>query len=120
MPVVPDVADAYAKSDLVVVPIRFGTGLKIKTIEAMGRGLPTVSTTVGAEGLEEAHESALMIADSPAQFTAAILRLLQDETERRRLSEESLAFARRWNSQMQSAFANVLRRLPAATPQAAD
>ncbi|TFH29337.1 MAG: glycosyltransferase, partial [Myxococcales bacterium] len=74
MPVVNDVAEAYAQADIAVVPNRFGTGLKIKTIEAMGRGMATVSTRVGAEGLET-HGGGLVVADTPDEFVHAIREL---------------------------------------------
>lgn len=118
MPIVADVADAYDAADIVIVPIRFGTGLKIKTIEALGRGKPTVSTSVGAEGLEGAHGSALYIADDAAAFSTAILELLGDGARRRALSEAALGFVKSWNTRCEDAFAAVLSMAPGS--QAAD
>jgi glycosyltransferase involved in cell wall biosynthesis len=63
MPSGADVSDAYDASDIVIVPIRFGTGLKIKTIEALGRSKPTISSSVGAEGVEMAQGKALWVVD---------------------------------------------------------
>lgn len=118
MPVVEDLSMAYDKADLVIVPIRFGTGLKIKTIEALGRAMPTVSTRVGAEGLEAGHGKAILVADEPRDFAAAILALLDDPELREALSRSGYELARKWNTRSEAAFAAVLGR--AGMAQAAD
>jgi glycosyltransferase involved in cell wall biosynthesis len=117
MPVVDDVAEAYAQADIAVVPNRFGTGLKIKTIEAMGRGMATVSTRVGAEGLET-HGGGLVIADTPDEFVHAIRELLGDDAKRAAVGGRALEFARAWNERTEAAFASVLAKCRSA--QAAD
>jgi hypothetical protein len=109
MPAVANIDAAYDPADIVIVPIRFGTGLKIKTIEALGRGKPTVSTLVGAEGLESARGTALVVADSPEDFASAVRSLLDDAAERRRLASAAMEFARAWNEASEQAFASVLR-----------
>ncbi len=111
MPTLPNVGDAYDLADIAIVPVRFGTGLKIKTIEALGRGKPTVSTFVGAEGLESAHGTALLVADSPEDFANAVRSLLEDAAERQRLSSAALDFARVSNEASERAFACVLSRV---------
>lgn len=118
MPVVDNVADAYGLANIAIVPIRFGTGLKIKTIEAMGRGLATVSTRVGAEGLEEAHGSGLVLADTAQELTGAIRALSRNPAERAAVAGRALEFARMWNARSEAALASVLGS-PRA-PQAAD
>jgi polysaccharide pyruvyl transferase WcaK-like protein len=117
MPVVDDVAEAYGQADIAVVPNRFGTGLKIKTIEAMGRGMATVSTRVGAEGLET-HGGGLVIADTPEELVHAIRELLRDDSKRAAVAGRALEFARAWNERSEAAFGSVLAKSPAA--QAAD
>jgi polysaccharide pyruvyl transferase WcaK-like protein/glycosyltransferase involved in cell wall biosynthesis len=117
MPVVADVADAYAQADIAIVPNRFGTGLKIKTIEAMGRGLATVTTQVGAEGLE-AHGGGLVLADTPDELEQAIRGLVQDDSLRAAVANRALEFARTWNERTDAAFAAVLAKHGAT--QAAD
>ena len=117
MPVVDDVADAYAQADIAIVPNRFGTGLKIKTIEAMGRGLAVVSTPVGAEGLE-AHGGGLVLAETPDELEEAIRSLVQDEVKRAEVANRALQFATTWNERAEAAFTAVLTKHRAA--QAAD
>jgi glycosyltransferase involved in cell wall biosynthesis len=118
MPVVDDVAAAYDQANIAIVPNRFGTGLKIKAIEAMGRGMAIVSTRIGAEGLEEAHGDGLVIGDTADELVRAIQALLRDNSERRAVANRALEFARAWNAGSERAFAAVLAKSGAV--QAAD
>jgi glycosyltransferase involved in cell wall biosynthesis len=59
-----------------VVPIRIGGGTRLKIYECMAAGLPTVSTTVGAEGLTYNDGRDILIADDPANLASACIRLL--------------------------------------------
>jgi len=118
IPAVDDVAVVYEQATIAVVPNRFGTGLKIKTIEAMGRGMATVSTRVGAEGLEEAYGSGLVLADTADELVGAIQALLRNDAHRAAVAKSALEFARTWNSCSETAFASVLGKRRIA--QAAD
>jgi glycosyltransferase involved in cell wall biosynthesis len=69
-----------------VVPIRFGSGIRIKIYEAMAAGTPVVSTTLGAEGLPLRSPEDLRIADEPAAMADACLQLLANEAERLKLA----------------------------------
>jgi glycosyltransferase involved in cell wall biosynthesis len=60
-----------------VVPLVFGTGLKIKVIEAMARGLPMISTSCGVEGLDLQPGIDFLLEDDPAKFADAMVRLLE-------------------------------------------
>ncbi|KEP75398.1 hypothetical protein HR12_34520 [Microbacterium sp. SUBG005] len=69
----------YDAATAVVVPLRMGAGLKFKTVEAMMRGIPVVSTTVGAEGLTGEGETAgLVVVDEAQGIASALLRVLAD------------------------------------------
>lgn len=83
---VPDVRPYLARSWLSTVPLRLGGGTRLKIVEAMASGLPVVSTTVGAQGLDQVNRDILAIADTPEEFVATTLRLLQDTAERERRS----------------------------------
>jgi glycosyltransferase involved in cell wall biosynthesis len=74
-----------ARADVVAVPIRFGSGTRIKIIEAFAHRIPVVSTTVGAEGLDVAHDEHLLLADDPATFATACATLVNDLPRRQRL-----------------------------------
>jgi glycosyltransferase involved in cell wall biosynthesis len=59
-----------------VVPLRAGGGTRLKILEAMALGRPTVSTTIGCEGLDVIDGQHLLIADTPEQFAEKTIRLL--------------------------------------------
>ena len=94
---VDDLGACYAQADVVINPVRFGTGLKIKNVEALGYGMPLVTTGVGAEGIEEGSGRAFWVADSREDFFEKTCRLLEDEPARQRLAEAALTFARSYN-----------------------
>ncbi len=75
---VPDIAAFYAARRIIIAPIRFGAGVKVKTVQAMQYGVPVVATTCGAEGIAVADPEALVIRDDPEEFAAAVLELLTD------------------------------------------
>ena len=52
--------------------------MRVKILEALAQGLPTVSTTLGCEGIAVEHGRHLLIADTPQDFAQATLRLLRD------------------------------------------
>ena len=110
---VPQIADAYAQADVVVNPVQFGTGLNIKSIEALGFGLPLVSTSSGARGLEGEAGRSYVVADGGEEFARRIIELLRDETRQAKLSETAREFARNWNLDQTSALADVLSSIRA-------
>jgi glycosyltransferase involved in cell wall biosynthesis len=80
---VPDAPQCYSAHDLVVVPLRIGTGSRLKALEAMASARPTVGTTIGLEGLdlpppEGGEAPPALVADDPAGLSAAVVELLRD------------------------------------------
>ena len=69
----------YGNIDIVVNPIEFGSGLKIKNVEALAYGKPLITTPHGANGFIDAPHSSVLVADSPEQWQAAIDRLSDPE-----------------------------------------
>ncbi len=88
---VPDMADELARADVVVVPLRFGSGTRLKVLEAFAQRVPVVSTTLGAEGLGAVDGVHLLVADTADGLASACARLLADEALRARLSEAAHA-----------------------------
>jgi glycosyl transferase family 1 len=86
---VPDMTIELAKGDLVVVPLRYGSGTRIKILEAFAHRIPVVSTTAGADGIDVTAGRHLLIADTPDDFTDACLDLLTNYPRRRALVEEA-------------------------------
>ncbi len=82
---VPDVAPYYARSSVVVVPIRAGGGTRIKILEAFAHGRPVVSTRAGAAGLCVAHGADIWLADTAEDMAAACVRLAGDPGLARRI-----------------------------------
>ncbi|HEY4928979.1 MAG TPA: glycosyltransferase family 4 protein [Acidimicrobiales bacterium] len=82
---VPSMEPELARADLVVVPIRFGSGTRLKILEAFAHRVPVVSTSIGAEGLHAEDGVHLLIADDPVEFAAACKRLCSTPPLRRRL-----------------------------------
>ena len=74
--VVNDLRPHLAGAAAVVVPLRFGSGTRLKIVEAMAMGKPVVSTSLGAEGLVATPGRDLLIADDPAAFAAAVRQVL--------------------------------------------
>jgi polysaccharide biosynthesis protein PslH len=91
---VPDVRPYLAQASLFLVPLRVGGGTRLKIYEGMTMGLPTVSTTIGAEGLPVVDGEHLVLADTPAAFADACVALLQDESRASRMGEAADAYVR--------------------------
>ena len=72
---VPDVKPYYSEAVLAIVPLLTGGGTRLKILEALAAGVPVVSTTVGAEGLEVTHGEEVLIADNEADWLAACCSL---------------------------------------------
>jgi hypothetical protein len=83
---VPSVIPYLNSARVSVVPLRYGAGTKRKIVQALMVGTPTVTTTVGAEGLGVRDRREVLIADDPSEFAAAIERLLQRQLIWRRLA----------------------------------
>ncbi len=79
---VDDVRPYVQAADVSVIPLRVGSGTRLKAFEAMAAGRPMVSTTLGVEGLDVTPGQHLLVADDAVGFAEAILRLLDDDVLR--------------------------------------
>lgn len=84
---VADLTAVYDAARVAVIPLRFGAGMKGKVTEAMGRGVPVVTTTVGAEGIGGTNGEDLMVADDDDAFVAAVVRTHEDSEVWRSMSD---------------------------------
>jgi glycosyltransferase involved in cell wall biosynthesis len=82
---VDDVNIFYAKAAVAIVPLLSGSGTRLKILEAMGRGVPVISTSKGAEGIGYTAGQNVLIADDKVAFAEAVLQLLSDRTLARSL-----------------------------------
>ena len=76
---VPDIDPFVQASRMLVVPMRAGSGMRVKILDAMARGLPVVSTSVGCEGIAVVPGEHLLVADTAEAFADAVLRVLADD-----------------------------------------
>lgn len=77
-----------ANAELMVVPVLTGGGMRVRILEALARGIPTVTTPVGLEGIEAQSGKEILIAEGVSQFAQAVLRLLSDPALKDTLSSK--------------------------------
>ena len=95
---VSDLPALYDRTRVAIAPIRFGAGVKVKTVQALQHGVPVVSTSCGSEGIETFGLDAIAVADNPADFAGWLVTLLTDRVqwEARRIAIAALI--RRWET----------------------
>jgi glycosyltransferase involved in cell wall biosynthesis len=76
-----------AETAAFIVPLHAGGGMRVKILDAWSWGLPVVSTTIGAEGIETQHEQNILIADTAPAFAQAIIRVLREATLAQQLAQ---------------------------------
>jgi glycosyltransferase involved in cell wall biosynthesis len=79
---VPEMRDEIARAAVCVIPLRVGSGTRLKILEAGAMGKAMVSTTLGAEGLDLVDGEEICLADEPTAFARAVADLLGDEVRR--------------------------------------
>jgi GT2 family glycosyltransferase len=94
--IVPSLAPLYARARVVVAPVRYGAGVKIKVVEALQHGVPVVTTSIGAEGISLPAHDAIRVADRPQRFAEKVAELLVHEDVWARYRERALALERGW------------------------
>jgi len=109
---VEDAVSVLAESQVAVVPLLGGSGTRVKILEAWAAATPVVSTTFGAQGLDSAHETHLLLANEPCRFADSVSRLLASPQDRlrigsagRRLFEERYTWPVAWKT-LDSVFRN--------------
>lgn len=90
---VPDLGEALDHSAALLNPLRFGSGIKLKVFEALGRSLPVVSTPVGAEGIASGPGTGIGIATEPAQLAELLCSLTSTEVNAQLSKEAGEHFA---------------------------
>jgi glycosyltransferase involved in cell wall biosynthesis len=90
---VDDVRPFLANSAGLIVPLRVGSGMRVKVLSALAMGVPIVSTSIGCEGIAVTHGQDALIADEPLEFARAIVELVGDGELQQRLSRAGHALA---------------------------
>ena len=99
---VSDLEEFYRGLRVAIVPIRYGSGVKLKAVEALQFGVPTVATTIGAESIPSDVEGVLPVTDGVEAFAERVAELLNDEGAWKEQSELLAEQGQRWNSQRHS------------------
>lgn len=116
---VPTVVDQLREAAVFVVPLRVGGGTRLKIYEAMAAGRATVSTTIGAEGLDVNDGCDIILADEPETFAKATATLLLDSEWRRAIAHAAAAQAARFDwPVVVEQFEDSLRRTMAGAERA--
>lgn len=120
---VPNLQDVYRQARVSVAPLLFGSGMKVKVLDSLSRGMPTVTTSVGAEGIATEADQHLLVADEPSAMAHNIHRLLTDELLWKKLQRSSRALVKQhytWEklfAQMHQDIEDELHRADGTLPQ---
>lgn len=111
---VEDLRPYFARARVFVCPVRLGSGMRGKILEAMAAGVPVVSTTLGVEGIPAQVGENCLLADQPEIMARQIELLLEDSALRERLSGNARKMVTdrfSWNHSI-SLLEKILEELP--------
>lgn len=91
-PNVPSVIPFYKKTKILVVPLRGGSGTRIKIFESMALGRSIVTTSIGCEGIDVANGQNILIEDTPEGFSDAVCALLMDTEKNNTIRSNAYRF----------------------------
>lgn len=113
----PDSAEPFAQGSILVLPLRYASGVRMRILEAWARGIPVVATPAAAAGLDASDGVELLLAESAADFARAIGRLAEDAELRGRLVQSGRALLARRHDPANAARAleGIYRELAAAS-----
>lgn len=106
---VEDSKEFMLNNDILIVPLFSGSGIRIKTLEAMSLGLAVVSTSIGAQGLDVEHGENIMIGNSDKEFASCVLELLKNDLKRKNISKNAFEFVQENHSEQN--VINILKEL---------
>lgn len=90
---IPDLVPYLEAAALMVVPVRAGGGMRVRILEALARGMPVVTTTIGLEGIAARHGEEVLVADSAEEFARQVTTLLADSELQARLARQGRLLA---------------------------
>jgi polysaccharide biosynthesis protein PslH len=90
---VPDVRPYVEAADVFVMPIRLGSGTRLKALEALASGLPIIATRLAVEGLGLIERELVLVGETPDELASAIERAVTDRSLRARLVAEGRRYA---------------------------
>ncbi|MDD1757916.1 MAG: glycosyltransferase [Methanotrichaceae archaeon] len=112
---VDDIRPYIDEAAVMVVPIRIGSGTRLKILDAMAMGKAIVSTSVGCEGLNVNDGKDILIADSPEDFAGKTIELLKNADKRVNLERNAIELAKSYDwdligEKQEAAYEDVMRR----------
>lgn len=102
--------DFIKENEIMIVPLKSGSGMRIKVIEGMALGKCIISTSIGAEGIGYEKGKNILIADSPEEFLSCIRLLQTDKSLSQKIGQEAIKFAKeKYNNK--DIIANLLKEI---------
>lgn len=96
---VPEIRDVLGRYAVFVAPIRSGSGIRVKILEAFACGIPVVTTSLGAEGLQARERGTAEVEDKSQAFAEAVVRILKSPGGAANMVRSArLAVEREWNA----------------------
>jgi glycosyltransferase involved in cell wall biosynthesis len=105
-----DLSDFYKLGDIVINPIYQGTGLKVKTFEALSYGKIVVAHRHSTEGVYEEITAPIMIADSPSSYLSHLIKLLDSPENWQQYSDNSIDYINRLNKYVKDQYKNIFSK----------
>lgn len=90
---VPELRPYLEQAALVVVPVRAGSGMRVRILEAFAQAMPVVTTTVGLEGIDARPGVDVFVADTPTRFAASVIKVLQSDATQVQLAKNGRSLA---------------------------
>ncbi len=84
---------AFLNAKISIAPLLFGSGIKVKVVEALYRGIPMITTSFGVQSLEVQNKKHICVCDDPKDFALTAIKLLEHKKTWTDLSKNSRAFA---------------------------
>lgn len=105
-------SNLYKNCSAFIVPIRFGSGIRIKLLDALAHGIPVVSTTIGVRGIISNRNNGVVIGNDYRTFGDAICKIIEDKQLAINLSKQGLKFIQRfYNDKSQTKALNLINLL---------
>ena len=103
--------DVYKLASVVINPMLYGTGLKIKTIEALGFGKPLVGTKAATEGLDSNNNTNFISVKTDIEFANEIIQLLNDYNKIEKYSKKALEYAKTYNKSVDNSVEYLINQI---------
>ena len=93
-----DLGPWFERARVFIAPLRYGAGEKGKIANSLSRGLPVVTTPIGAEGMNVAHHREVLIAESASEFADQVCVLHEDNARWAAMSHAAVGYAQDFHS----------------------